>query len=126
MPRHSKRRGEMFETEPYRKNWLMRVARNLSISLIRRNSKFEFETIDDNLESNLNFIDAVENEKVNAIIAILENLDIIYKIVFEMFYIQDRKISDIARELEMTECAVKKRLQRTRDIIKQELLICLV
>ena len=126
MPRHSERRGEMFETEPYRKNWLMRVARNLSISLIRRNSKFEFETIDDSLESNLNFIDAVENEKVNAIIGILENIDIKYKIVFEMFYIQDRKISDIARELEMTECAVKKRLQRTRDIIKQELLICLV
>ena len=116
----------MFETEPYRKNWLMRVARNLSISLIRRNSKFEFETIDDSLESNLNFIDAVENEKVNAIIGILENIDIKYKIVFEMFYIQDRKISDIARELEITECAVKKRLQRTRDIIKQELLICLV
>lgn len=116
----------MFEAEPYRKNWLMRVARNLSISLMRRNSKFKFETIDDNLESNLNFIDAVENEKVNAILGILENIDIKYKIVFEMFYIQDRKISDIARELEMTECAAKKRLQRTRDIIKQKLLICLV
>ena len=126
MPRRSEKRGESFLIEPYRKNWLIRVARNLSISLIRRNSKFKFETIDDNLEFNLNFIDAVENEKVNAIIGILENIDVKYKIVFEMFYIQDRKISDIARELEMTECAVKKRLQRTRDIIKQEMITCLV
>lgn len=126
MPRRSEKRGESFLIEPYRKNWLIRVARNLSISLIRRNSKFKFETIDDNLEFNLNFIDAVENEKVNAIIGILENIDVKYKIVFEMFYIQDRKISDIARELGMTECAVKKRLQRTRDIIKQEMITCLV
>ena len=56
----------------------------------------------------------------------MENIDIKYKIVFEMFYIQDRKISDIARELRMTEVAVKKRLQRTRDIIKQEMITCLV
>lgn len=112
--------------EPNLKSWLTRVARNLSISLIRRNSKFKFETIGDNLEFNLKFIDVAESEKVNDILEILDNIDVKYKNVFEMFYIQNRKISDIARELEMTECAIKKRLQRTRDIIKQEMLTCLV
>lgn len=112
--------------EPNLKSWLTRVARNLSISLIRRNSKFKIETIGDNLEFNLKFIDVAESEKVNDILEILDNIDVKYKNVFEMFYIQNRKISDIARELEMTECAIKKRLQRTRDIIKQEMLTCLV
>ena len=126
MLRRSEKRGESFFIEQYRKSWLIKVAKNLSISQIRRNSKFKFEKINDNLEFNLNFIDAVENEKVNAIIGILENIDVKYKNVFEMFYIQNRKISDIARELRMTEVAVKKRLQRTRDIIKQGLLTCLI
>jgi len=45
-----------------------------------------------------------------------------YKSVFQLFYFEDLKVAQISKILNISESAVKTRLKRAREILKQILL----
>ena len=45
-----------------------------------------------------------------------------YKSVFQLFYLEDLKVAQISKILNISESAVKTRLKRAREILKQILL----
>ena len=63
---------------------------------------------DDYSEYNLNYI--------------IKNLKDKYRVVFELFYIDDVKISEISKILHISEATVKTRLKRARQEIKKHIM----
>ena len=104
-----------FNNEEHIKHWLIRVTLNLcnnEISSARHSktlSLSDFKCV----ESNNNDSSYINYKYV------LNKLNKKYKSVFELFYIEDLKISDISRILNITEANVKTRLKRARDKLRK-------
>ena len=106
------KRGKLFYTDEYEKNWLIRVTMNLcfnEINSARRRKTLPFK---DDLYCELDI--RTENLLYNA----LNKLDDKYKETFILFYIEDLKVSEISKILRISESNVKTRLKRAREQIK--------
>ena len=106
-----KEKGE-FDTEDHIKYWLIRVSLNLCNNEINsakhnRNIFLEESKIISYKDTKIDYNDFVNK------------LSSKYRNVFELFYIEDMKISDISKILSISESNVKTRLKRARDKIKK-------
>ena len=105
-----------FKTKEHEKAWLIRITQNKCINLLKSSSKksvsideLQFPTYSENNEEK---IDIVKN---------ILSLPHKYKTAVILYYYNDYSVEEIAKILKISKSAVKKRLQRGRDILKLEL-----
>lgn len=101
-----------FESEEHRKAWLIKVSANISKNMML--FRLRRETID---------IDDVKNigiqENDYEIFELIMNLPAKYKIVLTLYYIEGYKSKEIAEIIDISEEAVRKRLQKGRELLKK-------
>lgn len=106
--------GNDFNDEEHEKNWLIRVAINLSCNKLKNSKQVQYVPFDD---------DSVQKiESYNKDIYLLEHINKLkdkYKSVFQLFYLKDLKVSQISKVLNISESAVRTRLKRGREHLKK-------
>ena len=63
----------------------------------------------------------VANQMLDLVLELYERLKPNYKETFNLFYFKCLKVSEISKQLNISENAVKKRLERARKTIKEAL-----
>ena len=106
-----------FTTEEHEKAWLIKVATNISknIVLLRlRRSTLALENVAEI---------GVKDEDCEVFEAIM-SLPVKYKVVMVLFYVEGYKTEEIADILQISSEAVRKRLQKGRELLKIEFERC--
>lgn len=102
-----------FESEDHRKAWLIKVSANISKNMIK--FRLRRETID---------IDEVKNigicESDYETFELIMSLPARYKIVLTLYYIEGYRSKEIAEIINISEEAVRKRLQKGRELLKKQ------
>ena len=89
-----------------------------------RVSKLIYEDFEDDITDNFNIEKLLEEKEMNdCILRNLKSLGEKEYLVFTKFYYEDKKIKDIAKELELSVSSVKTTLHRTRKKVKEFLKI---
>lgn len=101
-----------FESEEHRKAWLIRVSANISKNMMLFRLKRETVYIDEARN-----IGIEENDY--EIFELIMNLPAKYKIVLTLYYIEGYKSKEIAEIIDISEDAVRKRLQKGRELLKK-------
>lgn len=103
-----------FESEGHERAWLFRVAANLCKDLLRfkkRNSFVDMKELEQYCK---------EPEEAEVLKEVLQ-LPTKYKTVIHLYYIEGYKVEEVASILKISESAVKKRMQRGRELLKGRL-----
>ena len=101
-----------FEREEHRKAWLIRVATNISKNMMM--FRIRKETV--NIEEIKN-IGICENDYET--FELIMSLPSKYKVVMTLYYIEGYKSKEIAEIIGIKEDAVRKRLQKGREILRR-------
>lgn len=104
------------------RSWLFQIAQNTIIDNYRRQSKFiqqeaEFDLADE--DENMAFKDAV-----NYILPMLDFLPVKYAEPLKLADIDGLKQADIAQKIGLNLSATKSRIQRARQLLKEEFVTC--
>lgn len=101
-----------FNDEEHEKAWLIRVAANICKDILRQRKHRSFVSLDEirNLGS---------SENNAQILGMLISLEEKYRIVIHLHYVEGYKSREISAMLGITEAAVKKRLQRGRETLRE-------
>lgn len=110
---HIKENG-FFDDDEYEKYWLIRVTINVCYNENKSARMQKTVPLKD-----CNLMETNMDDKV--LLDSLNKLKDKYRIVFELFYIDDLKISEISKILKISQANVKTRLKRARDMIKKTL-----
>ena len=100
-----------FTSEVHERSWIIRVTINLCYNENKSAKRREVALTEDNRFS---FNLAFENQ----IYEYIRNLKEKYRIVFELYYLQNMKIKEISNALKISEVAVRTRLKRARNEVK--------
>lgn len=106
--------GKNFKDEEHEKCWLIRVTINLSCNKLKYGRQIQNIPFDDESVQQIPLY--------NQDMYLLEDINKLkdkYKSVFELFYLKDLKVSQISRILNISEAAVKTRLKRAREYLKE-------
>ncbi|MGO4528043.1 RNA polymerase sigma factor [Paenibacillus sp. 2TAF8] len=104
-----------FNDAEHQKAWLIRVITNHCKSLLRkgwRKREVKLETVEPII---------MDNPEDQALIEMVLSLPVKYRSVVHLYYYEDYAVRDISKILEISESAVKMRLQRGRQLLKLEL-----
>lgn len=101
-----------FESEEHRKAWLIRVTTNISKNMMM--FRIRKETV--NLEE-VKDIGICENDYET--FELIMSLPAKYKVVMTLYYIEGYKSKEIAEIIGIKEEAVRKRLQKGREILRK-------
>ncbi len=101
-----------FESEEHRKAWLIKVSANISKNMMIFRIKRDTVNIDE-----VKNIGICENDY--EIFELIMNLPAKYKIVLTLYYIEGYKSKEIAEIIDISEEAVRKRLQKGRELLKK-------
>ena len=117
--------------------WAGRIATNLCISYIRKNSKEVLQTSIDDGEGNEEFTfdtvtddnemfipeSVMENKEHQRMIgAVIDGLSVEQKLAVQCFYFEEMSVKEIAEAMGCSEGTIKSRLNYARKAIKQEVL----
>lgn len=102
--------GKYFNDDSHEKFWLIRVTINLCCNHLKRKKIHNRAMTANPLYYEL-------DEQENVLLECMDKLSEKYKIVFELFYLRDLKISEISKILNISEANVKTRLKRAREKI---------
>lgn len=105
----------VFDTDSYEKAWLIRVAMNLCkdrLRFKRKHPQIDIESL------HTTYAEESEERKV---LEMLMNMPPRYKEILLLYYFEEYKSHEIGRMLRITESAVRKRLERGRNILKKSL-----
>jgi RNA polymerase sigma-70 factor (ECF subfamily) len=105
-----------FKDKDYEKYWIVRVAINLSRNEIKSARRKHNVPLDENC-SKLEFEIAEQFDLMQEIKSLKQK----YREVFELYYLQDFKISEISKILKISESNVKIRLKRAKEKLKESL-----
>lgn len=106
-----------FKNDEHEKAWLIRVTTNKCYDIYRTKSKFTAININDvEIQDENNLYDN-SDDIINNIIAMPD----IYKIPIYLYYYNELSVKQISDTINLSESAVKKRLQRGRQLLKIEL-----
>ena len=108
--------NKKFESNEHIKYFLIRVTINESLDLLKSASKKRVIKINDVV---VNFPETKKEELPYDLSEIVNTLPEKYKIIIILHYYDDMKIKDISNVLKISESAVKKRLERARNLIKE-------
>lgn len=102
-----------FNDKEHEKAWLIRVATNICKDMCRFKANHKHVNIDD-LEG------YYKNDENGITLVTIMQLPTKYKIVLILHYIEGYKVNEIASIVGCSPSAVKKRLQRGRELLKYE------
>ena len=103
-----------FQNEDHEKAWLIRVTVNLCKDFLRFNRRQAYVSLEQ--------LDApCEIREDHGIMKEVLSLPSKYKTVLLLYYIEGYRLKEISRILGISESAVKKRLQRGKEALKQKL-----
>ncbi|MBQ4570573.1 MAG: sigma-70 family RNA polymerase sigma factor [Bacilli bacterium] len=108
--------NKKFESNEHIKYFLIRVTINESIDLLK--SAYKKKVVKDN-DILVKFPEIKKEELPYDLSLIVNNLPEKYKTIIVLYYYDDMKIKDISNVLRISESAVKKRLERARNLIKE-------
>lgn len=106
------------------KNFIMVITQNTTYDAYRKRSKnWDNEIfIDEDENSELFVLNSdMSDEPENSVLHIIRNMDITYKNVFLLKYVNGFSNKEIAKILNISEEAIRKRLSRGKEIIKNAL-----
>lgn len=107
--------NEQFKDNDNEKYWLIRVTINTCKSFIKKAWKQKVNLDDDQI------IHTPDKQNTDiSLFEIVYNLPQIYKEVIILYYYENLSIIDISKTLKISISAVKKRLERARNIIKEK------
>lgn len=101
-----------FNDSEHEKAWLIRVASNICKDILRKRKHQSFISLDEIR----NFGICEDNAQILELLVSLEEK---YRIVIHLHYVEGYKAQEIASMLGVSESAVKKRLQRGREALKE-------
>ena len=108
--------NKRFESNEHIKYFLIRVTINESLDLLKSANK---KRVIKNNDVVVNFPETKKEELPYDLSEIVNTLPEKYKTIIILHYYDDRKIKDISYVLKISESAVKKRLERARNLIKE-------
>ena len=108
--------NKKFESNEHIKYFLIRVTINESLDLLKSASK---KRVIKNNDIVVNFPETEKEELQYDLSEIVNALPEKYKTIIILHYYDDMKIKDISSVLKISEPAVKKRLERARNLIKE-------
>ena len=108
--------NKKFESNEHIKYFLIRVTINESLDLLKSASK---KRVIKNNDVVVNFPETKKEELPYDLSEIVNTLPEKYKTIIILHYYDDMKIKDISNVLKISESAVKKRLERARNLIKE-------
>ena len=101
-----------FADAEHEKAWLIRVSANICKDILRKRKHQSFLTLDG--------IKNLAVSKDNAqILGLLVSLDEKYRIIIHLHYVEGYKTDEISSMLDISRAAVKKRLQRGREMLRE-------
>ena len=103
---------QIWESDDHRKAWLIRVATNRCRDILR----YHIRHLQTDADS-LNFVAAESSD--SGILEALAMLPEKYELVLTLYYIEEYPIKDIAKIIGRTSSAVKMRLQKGRNLLKE-------
>ena len=105
-----------FKDQNHEKYWLIRVAINLCCNELKNSNNKNLVLSEKSIVNYFNL-----DEKNYFILENIEKLEEKYRVVFDLFYLRDLKISEISKILKISEVNVKMRLRRAREKLKKSL-----
>lgn len=112
--------NKSFKSLNEEKYWLIRVTINESKDLLRKNKKITIID-DDKLDYISNSDDEIKDERLDKLSKLVKSLPDKYKNVIILHYYDLLSINEISKSLNISESAVKKRLERARNMLKEEM-----
>ena len=106
-----------FNSKEHEKAWLIKVATNISRNMVMLRLKRSTANLEDVTEI------GVKDEDSEVFEAIM-NLPVKHKIVMVLFYVEGYKTEEIADITQISSDAVRKRLQKGRELLKIEFERC--
>lgn len=106
-----------FHSEEHKKAWLIRVSQNKCKEFLRFHKKhaaIPLEEVEESIGIS-NGLDIEDREKLN----LIWNLNLKLKSVVILYYVEGYSVKETAVILNISEVAVKKRLQRAREILSE-------
>lgn len=101
-----------FKDSEHEKAWLIRVATNICHDILRSRKRTSFVSLDE-----IRNLGASEDNA--QILGLLISLDEKYRVVMHLHYVEGYKTEEISSLLGISLSAVKKRLQRGRDALRE-------
>lgn len=105
-----------FKNAEHEKAWFIRVTQNKCLDYLKKSGR-KSQSIDDIPVTAIYKNNDMEQDVVSKVIALPDK----YKSAIILFYYNDYTVEEISKTLKISKSAVKKRLQRGRDILKLEL-----
>ena len=103
-----------FNDEEHRKAWLIKVSANISKNMLMFKLKRETVNIDD-----IENIGIEQNDY--EIFELIMSLPAKHKIVLTLYYVEGYRCGEIAEIIGISEEAVRKRLQKGRELLRKEI-----
>jgi len=107
-------KAPLFKDSDHEKAWLIKVATNISKNMCRFNNLHAAENLEE-----LRGIGIKDADR--DIFELIMSLPSKYKIVLDLYYIEGYKANEIAKIINISPVAVRKRLQYGRRLLKSEL-----
>ena len=101
-----------FPDEAHEKQWLVKVVRNNSLMLVRKNKNRE-RILSEQAEI------SVGRDADYGILEVLESIPEKYRTVLMLHYVEEYRVEEIAKVLKKSVSAVKMRLSRGRDMLAE-------
>ena len=105
-----------FKNTEHEKAWFIRVTQNKCLDYLKKSGR-KNECIEDVSATATYKSNDMEQDVISKVIALPEK----YKSAIILFYYNGYTVEEISKTLKISKSAVKKRLQRGRDILKLEL-----
>lgn len=104
-------------------SYLVGIAKNLIKEKIRKQkSDFPLKDVENFISSNIDlYANYEETAKIDIIQKSLNNLSDIDRLIFKLFYYENKKSKEIAQKLKMNEITVRSRLHRIKKYLKKKL-----
>lgn len=106
-----------FADEEHEKAWLLRVVANISKNMVLLRLKRDTICIED-------LSDIGVEDKDYGLFELIMGLPSKYKLVLTLYYVEGYKTKEISDILDVSEEAVRKRLQKGREILRKEFERC--
>lgn len=106
-------KNKKFDNSEYEKYWLIRVTINLCYNELKSSRQKCNVPLTDDICKYVEYSDA------DIVSDHIKELKEKYRKVFELFYFDEYKISEISKMLKINEATVKTRLKRARDKLKK-------
>lgn len=113
--------NKTFPTLNDEKYWLIRVTINESKDLLRKKTRITI--LDENEIDTISFKNNIDQErlKLYKLTEKVEQLPEKYRVVTILYYYDSLPINEIMKILNLSESAVKKRLERARNMLRKEM-----